>query len=404
MFKKGEFLVDVILADNTRPACGGPRLIRYSAGGVVLALAKRGFDARWIDLMSDKEGNAPGVEFQNSAEVSCYAVYFGNKVNAFQLMEAARHAPHAPRLIIAFGPFASAFPEEILSRGLADVVVAHDPEFVIPLLLQEGSKFSPVSTVPNLSYLHDGKFVHTPKHSFHNLDGIPFIGPYLYSHGHRPAFMMTARGCQYHCVFCDRNALWGGEVRHRSVANVLDEIRELVENHHVPEIRFLDEDLAADRKRLMMICEGIRRIKGNFFWECSACVDSVNRNLLLLMAHSRCRAVYFGVESASPDVLRKIGKRYSRQVILDSVRDAKEAGLRVEVMLTTGNPGETGQDRSLTLSAIKEMGPGVSITSNRLVILPGTAFYRQALKEGRFTQQSFFEDEGLVFYDEKERV
>jgi len=38
------------------------------------------------------------------------------------------------------------------------------------------------------------------------------------------------------------------------------------------------------------------------------------------------------------------------------------------------------------------------------VILPGTALYRQALREGRFSQKSFFEDEGLIFYDEKERV
>ena len=393
-------MIDVILADNTRPACGGPQLVRYIAGGVFLGLVQKGLDARYVDLMSDMEGNLSAVPPGNSADVQCYAVFFGNKVNAFRQMMDARRAKKAPRLIIAFGTFASAFPEEILSRGLADIVVAHDPEFVLPLVLNKVQKTGPLSAIPNLSYMHEGKVIHTSQHSFGDLDEIPFIGPYLYSQGHRPAFIMTARGCRHHCVFCDRNSLWGGGVRNRSVANVLNEIRELVEGHQVREISFLDEDLAADHKRLAALCDGMRRIKGEFDWDCAACVDSVNPKVLVLMGRSRCRRVYFGVESASPQVLRKIGKRYGRQDIFDAVRGAREAGLQVEVMITTGNPGETDLDRNLTLSALNELGPGVSTTTNRLVILPGTAFYRKGLREGWFTQKSFFEDEGLVFYDE----
>ncbi len=396
-------MIDVILADNTRPACGGPQLIRFSAGGVFLALVQKGLDVRWVDLMASNKQD-PSKAREDSADVCCYAIFFGNKVNAFRHIEQARRSKKPPRLIIAFGTFASAFSEEVLLRGLADMVVASDPEFVIPMILDEDRGLDSLSAIPNLSYVSEGKIVHTPKHSFHDLDQIPFISPFLYQQGHRPALMMTARGCQYHCVFCDRNALWGGGVRNRSVANVLSEIRELVEVHHAKEIRFLDEDLAADRMRLAAICEGMRRIKGDFYWKCSACVDSVNKNLLLLMAHCRCKAVFFGVESASPQILHKIGKRYGRQDIINSARWAKEAGLQVEVMLTTGNPGETDLDRSLTLSAVKEMGPGIDVVTNRLVILPGTAFYRQALREGRFSTKSFFEDEGVIFYDEKERV
>ena len=62
---------------------------------------------------------------------------------------------------------------------------------------------------------------------------------------------------------------------------------------------FLDEDLSADHKRLAAICEGMRRIKGEFYWMCSAGVDSVNQKMLLLMGHCRCQEIYFGVESAS---------------------------------------------------------------------------------------------------------
>ena len=401
MHRKENFLIDVILTSNTRPACGGPQLIRYGAGGVFLAIAQKGLNVRFIDLMPDEVLESSYSSEDNMSDVCCYAVFFGNKVTAFRHMEKVRHAPKAPRCIIAFGPFASVFSEEILSSGLADIVISSDPEFVIPLILHEGNNPGALSTIPNLSYRYEEKVIHTRKQSFSDLDTIPLIGSYLYSQGHRPAFIMTARGCQHRCTFCDRNVLWGGGVRNRSVANVLSEVKELVEDQHVKEIRFLDEDLPADHKRLAAICEGMRRIKGDFFWECSACVDSVSQKMLLLMGRSRCRGIYFGVESASPQVLLRIGKTYGRKEILNAVRWAQGSGLKVEIMLTIGNPGETSLDRNLTLLALNGLGSNVKIYTNRLVILPGTALYHKGLRKGWFTRKSFFEDEGIIFYEEE---
>ena len=386
-------MVDVIISENTRPASGCLPLTYYSAGGVFLALEQKGLDVRWVDIAADRS-------IGPFREICCFAIFFGNKIRAISDMKKIRSDKNSRRRIIAFGPFAAAFSEEFLSRGLADMVVSADPEFVIPLIMSAEKNISALSTIPNLSYIHNGKIVSSPKYSFDDLDELPFIGSYLYGQGDRPAHMMTARGCQYHCVFCERNAMWGGGVRNRSVESVLNEIQNIVSKYRIREIRFLDEDLAADRKRLAKICEGIRRIKGNFKWECSACVDSVSRELLLLMGLSHCGQVNFGVESASPSVLRQIGKRYGREDIVNSVRWAKEAGLKVEIMLTIGNPGETDNDQRLTLSLIDEIGPDVHIRTNRLVVLPGTALYRKGLRQGWYTQKSFFEDEGIVFYNE----
>ncbi len=394
-------MIDVIIEANSRPPCCGPLLVSYTAGGVFLALQNKGFEARYIDFMSDMKGQTPK---EGQADICCYAVFFGNKINAFRHIEKARAAKKSPQLIIAFGSFASSFPEEMLTRGLADIVVSHDPEFVIPAILQAPQETASWKKIPNISFLEDGKVIHTPKHSNHDLDQIPFISPYFHKQGFQPAFIMTARGCQYHCVYCDRNVLWGGKVRNRSVENVLQEIRELVEVHKVKNIQFLDEDIAADHKRLAALCEGLRKIKGEFYWSCSACINSVSQKTLLLMGRSHCREIYFGVESASPEVLRRIGKVYSRQEILDAVRWSQEAGLRVEVLITVGNPGETDLDKKMTLSVLEELGSEVAVTTNRLVILPGTAFYRKGLKEGWYTPKSFFEDEGIIFYNEKELV
>ncbi|MBF0510750.1 MAG: B12-binding domain-containing radical SAM protein [Candidatus Omnitrophica bacterium] len=388
-------MIEVILLDNTRPECGGSGLMRYSAAGVFLSLLKNGFDARMVDFLPRKE--MPRVHAKKlKTDVCCYALFFGNKSNVFAHMHKMRQRKNPPSCIIVFGPFASVFKEEILLRQLADVVVLSDPEFVLPMLLHKGV----CPKVPNICYLKENTMVETSRRVFKDLDDIPPIGTCLYKQGHRPVSIMTSRGCRHHCVFCDRHVLWGQGVRARSIVHVLDEIKELVEIHHAQRVRFLDEDLAWDKKRLVELCEGLRKINGSFIWECSLCVDSVSRKLLLLMAHSHCRAVSFGVESASVRVLKKLGKKYGSEEILNAVRWAKEARLHVEVMMTNGNPGETKKDRDKTLSVLQKMGSGVTVRTNKLVILPGTAFYQQGLKQGRFTKKSFFEDEGLIYYED----
>lgn len=394
-------MINVIITESTRPDCGCPPLTYYSAGGVFLALTQKGLKVSWVDVKFDEKGSIPPASNENIADICCYAVFFGNKTSAFDHMKEMRSAKKPPRSIIAFGPFAAAFPDEILSRGLADIVVFADPEFVIPMILKSGCEISSLSMIPNLAYIQNEKIISTIKHSFENLDEIPFIAPHLYVQGEQPAYIMTARGCQYHCVFCERNAIWGGGVRQRSVENVLKEIEYLVEIMKVRKIEFLDEDLAADPQYVIALCKGLSRIKGEFDWVCSACVNSVNEKLLLLMGHSRCQKVYYGVESASSNVLRQIGKNYGPREILNAVRWTKGAGIKAEIMITIGNPGETGIDQKLTLSVLKEIENDAKIISNRVTILPGTALYRKGLREGWFTEKSFFEDEGLIFYDEQ---
>lgn len=393
----------MILADSTLMACGNNEYICQSAGAVFLMLAQKGFDVRCVDLLSGT-GHSSIHPKHDPADVCCYSVFLGNKKEAFRHMIEARRAFKAPRLIIAFGPFASVFPKEILSRGLADMVVTSDPEFVLPMVLRDSHKAEALSAIPNLSYKNDGKIIHTEARSFQNLDEVPFIGPYFYSRGHRPAFIMTSRGCPHHCIFCDRHVITGRKFLKRSVANVLSEIKELVEVHHAGAINFLDADLVIDHERLVRLCEGLRRIKGEFHWNCSACVDSVNQKLLILMKSARCADVFFGVESASHQVLRRLGKTYTRRQIVDAVRWTQKAGMTAQVGIIVGNRGETDSDQQMTSSLLNELGPQIDLKITRLTILPGSALFHIGLREGWFTRDSYFESEGVFYYDEKKMV
>lgn len=397
-------MIDVIITDNTRLAAGDTLLNLYTATGVFLSLTEERSDVRYINLLSEVERDQRASSAEHSADICCYAVFFGNKASAFRHMKEVRCREKPPRFIVAFGPFAAAFPEEILSEGLADIVVARDPEFVIPILLKDIDNLSSLANIPNLSYVHEGEIRHSDSYAFENLDDIPFISSFLCRRGHRRALIVTTRGCPHQCIYCDRNALWGGGVRKRSIENVLKEIEELVEIYPKVHIEFLDEDFAADCERLISICEGMRRIKGKFTWQCCARVDSVSQKLLSLMKLCGCREIYFGMESASVRVLRRIGKTYDRQDILNAVRWAQGVGMKAGVMITKNNPGETEEDRKLTMLTLKGFGSEVPVTINELVILPGTPFFYKGLSDGWFTRKSYFEDEGLIFYDESKQA
>ena len=75
---------------------------------------------------------------------------------------------------------------------------------------------------------------------------------------------------------------------------------------------------------------------------------------------------------------------------------------KVGVMI--GNPGETDFDRNLTLSAVGQLGPQVTFQTTRLAILPGTALYHKGLREGWFTRKSYFEEDSIIYYDEKKQA
>ena len=59
--------------------------------------------------------------------------------------------------------------------------------------------------------------------------------------------VISSRGCPYHCVFCGSHAMFGRQVRQRSVGNIIKEIDLLVNNYGARSFWFAD-DTRADPK------------------------------------------------------------------------------------------------------------------------------------------------------------
>lgn len=103
--------------------------------------------------------------------------------------------------------------------------------------------------IPNLC-IPGQKGIHiTPVHAEQNLDDLPWpnrdhLDYHIYHIGTQPmASLSVSRGCPYHCTFCSVHDLWGFGWRHRSVSNIIEEIKFLYDHRKIRIFNFEDDNL-----------------------------------------------------------------------------------------------------------------------------------------------------------------
>jgi len=195
----------------------------------------------------------------------------------------------------------------------------------------------------------------------YDLDAIPFparhlidMGSYSYRlDGKRATNMVTQRGCPFNCHFCSRRPA-DRIVRHRSVPNVLAEIRQLMVDGYGGFV-FFDDTFNTDNKRVEELCKALEPL--GIVWRCLTRADTLNPSVLKAMAESGCVEVGLGVESWSKKILRTVGKHETPRQINDAIRWAHESGIRVKVFMIIGLPGETRETVEETRKGFHEARP-----------------------------------------------
>jgi len=239
-----------------------------------------------------------------------------------------------------------------------------------------------------------------------NLDNLPFPKrdrlniTYLSSRKERlrAASIITSRGCPFNCSFCSIHLICGKKWRGRSAMNVLEEISALIKEFDVEHIEFEDDNLTFDRDRVMLIFEGIDKINKDIkriSWSTpnGIRVDSLDRKMLSLMKRSGCRSLSFGVESGDQAILRRMGKKLDLNKIIEIVIICKEFGIKTNIFLMIGYPGEDRESFCKTIlfvERLKKEGADFYTTITRAY--PGTALFKSCQEDGYLPKQGIRED------------
>lgn len=219
--------------------------------------------------------------------------------------------------------------------------------------------------------------------------------------------LVTGRGCAYKCSFCDIHGLWGDKYLQRSLDNVMQELNLLVKEFGVKSIRIWDDTFTMSEKRILEFCKRIRHEKLEFQWTCFGRVNLVNEKLLEEMAKAGCIGMFFGLESGSERILKRIDKKITVPQMVKAVQLTKKY-MKTKGHFIWGFPFETCEELYQTIYLNNYLSEFMEVSIGQLWPYPKSPLYNEFKHITRFNEEldmfhkilPFKEDE----HDERQKV
>lgn len=302
-------------------------------------------------------------------------------------------------LIILGGMGPGGSPGEILREWpfLGVIVPGEGEHTLMDILSHYDGRGRSLSKVRGIWYRDGDRVICTPPSPrIEDLDLLPIPAYHLVDlRRTRRANLVTSRGCPFSCTFCSASTFWGRESRALSIPRIMEEIAMLQHDLGVTKIRIDDDLFVHDRKRVLQFCRALKSSGLSIEWGCYGRVDRMDRDLLEVMAESGLREIYLGIESGSEEVLRRIGKAFTPEQALQTVKIAAEYVPRIDCFFMWGFPFEEMEDfhKTLTLMVYLKEKHRVRLQYRFLVPYSTTPLF------GEFRDSLHFSEEIIAFSD-----
>lgn len=289
--------------------------------------------------------------------------------------------------IVIGGPHTAIYPTECFNpEGLdADYVVVGEGEITFDTLCQDigtGKAHTglPLSqrTYRQNQFIQDLNELPFPARSLTHIDKYYSV----LSEETPTTTAFSSRGCPFSCAYCDRPALGKG-FRAMDANRVADEMQ-WCQEHGIKEIFFYDDTFSVSMKRVMAICEEVKRRNIKIKWDVRTRVNVVNEDLIKAMKEAGCERIHFGVETGNARVVKELQKGTSIEQVEKAFDMCKRHGIKTLAYFMMGNPTETMEDVKDTLAVSQRINPDF-MQMTILSPFPATQIYLRALQEGVVT-------------------
>lgn len=321
------------------------------------------------------------------------------------------HAQHAysfarrlaPRFALcAGGPHATVCPDEPFRFGFKFVVRGEGEETLVELADALDGRRA-ISDIASLSFLAGepghATVRHNPSRGFlldldalaPPTDALDLFEPGWYGHARPlpPAGLLASRGCPAACTFCSNNVT-GRRFRYRSASAIADELRLLRDRYGMTAFSFFDDSFAVGHRRMGELCGALEQLRDEapLHWTCTAHPAHLDRATLAAMQRAGCGGIDLGMESGSPEMLRRIGKGVTVERVVDVLGWCHELGLHTVVNLMFGWPDESDAELEATIAFMERAAPLAGGFNARGVVVPypGTALYDLHHRSYGFTE------------------
>jgi radical SAM superfamily enzyme YgiQ (UPF0313 family) len=215
-------------------------------------------------------------------------------------------------------------------------------------------------------------------------------------------YILTSRGCAYHCIYCSFSLVPSKKVRYHSIDRIIAEMKVVKDlrkknssSRQQEHVLILDECFNSNLKRAKQICRALidEQIGLPLWTELRA--EFIDQELLMLMRKAGFTSVNLGLESAVPEILRTVCKARSvnskehnlkreqqfLSKVIQAVRWAKQERFHVTVSIVQGLPGEGIAEAEETMHFLEQLGTD-AYYHNQLKIFPGTRLFTQHRRFG----------------------
>jgi radical SAM superfamily enzyme YgiQ (UPF0313 family) len=357
---------------------------------IAATLKKYGYSVEIIDLCAQKISREEFIVLVSEKKPKIVAISSLINIhnNAIRIAKIIKNIFNDVPIIFG-GAHASAIPNEVLKEEVVDIISLFESELTLVELADYYIRKTgnDLKDIKGIAYKNNGQVIFTDKRQrVSDLDTMPFparelVDMKLYTEA---GSIITGRGCIYKCKFCAANYLSEGTYRTRSIPNIIEEIRILIDEYDVKDIFILDDTFILDEGRIAEFCESIEKENFNITWSCTSRINPPpSSDILKIMKNAGCRKISFGVESGDNEVLKKVNKGTNVDQVREIIKMTHDIGIALTCFFIIGFPYDTRESIEKTIAFSKELRAigskekPVYTTFSLFTPLPGTVFYNE---------------------------
>jgi anaerobic magnesium-protoporphyrin IX monomethyl ester cyclase len=407
-FNEGKTGKSILLMTTAPPSNApwyqGKKLPPLGLSYVAASLEKAGFQVEMLDNYMLKKSIEEVKQLVQELNTEIVGITCGSATYRRCLETAAAVKETLPSCAVIVGGWHAAYmPDSLLQQPDVDYVVMGEGERAMVELTRHilrGEDGKDLADIAGVGYRQNGSFTKNTPQFISNMDEIPFPARHLlpmklYDRtieflNAKPADVMSiARGCPFSCAFCETKKLWGNTCRTFSPARVLNEVRHMVEKFGTRGIYFINDNFTIKKKQTEELCTLLKNSGLNLEWVCDTRVDLVNRELLEKMKDAGCKAIWFGVESGSQRILKRINRTITLEQTENAFRLCKQVGIKVACSFMLGFPDETLEDLEATRKFADKLDPDWC-QFNVFIAYPDSSLYQELLQTGSYDRLDEF--------------
>ncbi len=351
---------------------------------IASSLEEYGFHVSYVNFCEDAKQEIPDADIYG---ISIHSI--GVLKESFHIAKRIRKEKGKRPLIAGGGACASSYFLRILQDNLINVAVIGEGE----MTMLDIARGIPFEEIKGIAYKRENNeiCINSPRPFISNLDILPFPARHLVPinilksksgvHGEEgvdTTSIITSRGCPYKCAYCDTNH-WKRKYRTRSAQNVIDEIRHIKEAYDIHHLRFMDDTYTLDSNRVNEIAKKLIHL--NISYIAISRADRIDKPTLKMLKKSGCEELLIGVETGSPELLKKMNKGETIEHYKTAIKNIKNAGIKAKVFILFGFPGENGKTVEDTKRFLEETKPD-KVHMSTFIPLPGTDVWNNPEKYG----------------------